>query len=387
MMKNRPALPGRAAYWLAALIVLGLGGVGIWALRAKEEQKRTDPPVAVRHQGERLVVPADSPLRRSLVVAAATRETVAAPFNLPAIVEADPAKLVKVLPPLAGRIVTLNKQLGDAVKAGDVLFSIDSADLAQATSDAAKAQAALTMARRNLDRQRELDRSEIAAKRDFEQAQSDYDQAASESERAKARLATLGAKGGAKAQVTGGGHILTVRSPINGRVVELNAATGGYWNDATASLMTVADLAHVFVTANAQEKDLGHVYVGQSATVKFDAYGEPLPGKVRYVGDILDADTRTTKVRMVFDNPDAKLKPGMFAQATFLSQPHEGIVIPMSAIVQSGFYTRAFVEVAPWQFEPRVIKLGAQMGDRMEVKSGLSAGDRVVVKEGVLLND
>jgi cobalt-zinc-cadmium efflux system membrane fusion protein len=386
MMKNRPALPGRAAYWLAALIVLGLGGAGIWALRAKEEKKQAEPPVAVRHQGERLVVPPDSPLRRTLVVAAATRETVAAPFNLPAIVEADPARLVKVLPPLAGRIVTLNKQLGDSVKAGDVLFSIDSADLAQAVSDAGKARAALTMARRNLDRQRELDKSEIAAKRDFEQAQSDYDQAASESERANARLAQLGAKGGGAAQVTGG-HILTVRSPISGRVVELNAATGGYWNDATASLMTVADLSHVFVTANAQEKDLGHVYVGQSATVRFDAYGEPQPGKVRYVGDILDADTRTTKVRMVFDNPDAKLKPGMFAQATFLAQPHEGIVIPMSAIVQSGFYTRAFVEVAPWQFEARVIKLGSQVGDRMEVKSGLSAGDRVVVKEGVLLND
>ncbi|WP_035881033.1 zinc efflux RND transporter periplasmic adaptor subunit ZneB [Cupriavidus metallidurans] len=385
-MKNKPAFPGRAVYWLAAAVILGLGGAGVWTMRAKADQKRADPPVALRHEGERLVVPAESPLRRTLAVAPATRETVAAPFNLPAMVEADPAKLVKVLPPLAGRIVSLNKQLGDEVKAGDVLFTIDSADLAQATSDAAKARAAMTMARRNLDRQRELDKSEIAAKRDFEQAQSDYDQAASESQRADARLAQLGAKSGGSAQA-GGGHILTVRSPINGRVVDLNAATGAYWNDTTASLMTVADLSHVFVTANAQEKDLGHVYVGQSATVKFDAYDDAQPGKVRYVGQILDADTRTTKVRMVFDNPDGRLRPGMFAQATFLSQPHEGIVVPMSAIVQSGFYTRAFVEVAPWQFEPRVIKLGAQIGDRMEVKSGLSAGDRVVVKEGVLLND
>jgi len=387
MMKNRPAFPGRAAYWLAALVVLGLGGAAIWALRANEEKKRADPPVAVRHEGERLVVPADSPLRRTLAVAAATRESVAAPFSLPAIVEADPAKLVKVLPPLAGRILSLNKQLGDEVKAGDVLFTIDSADLAQATSDAAKASAALALARRNLDRQRELDKSEIAAKRDFEQAQSEFDQAASESERAKARLALLGAKGGATAQVTGGGHILTVRSPISGSVVDLNAATGGYWNDTTAPLMTVADLSHVFVTASAQEKDLGHVYTGQTATIRFDAYGEPQPAKVRYVGAMLDADTRTTKVRMVLDNRDGRLKPGMFAQATFLSQPHEGVVVPMSAIIQSGFYTRTFVEVAPWKFEPRVIKLGAQLGERMEVTSGLAAGERVVVKEGVLLND
>lgn len=381
-MKQKPARTGRLAYWVAALVVIVLGGA-VWSLRAQYKPAPAEPPVAMRHEGDRLVVPADSPLRKTLKVDAASRETIAAPFNLPAVVEADPAKLVKVLTPLAGRIVSLNKQLGDEVKAGDVLFSIDSSDLAQATSDAAKARAALTMAQRNLDRQRELDKSEIAAKRDFEQAQSDYDQAASESARANARLAQLGARVGTQA----GGHVLTVRSPISGRVVDLTAATGGYWNDTSASLMTVADLSHVFVTASAQEKDLSHVYVGQTATVSFDAYAEPVSGKVRYVGAILDADTRTTKVRMVFDNPNGRFKPGMFAQATFLAQPHDGIVVPTSAIVQSGFYTRTFVEVAPWQFEARVIKVGAQIGDKIEVTTGLKAGERVVVKEGVLLND
>lgn len=386
-MKHKPVITRRNAYWLLGLAAVGVCGWGVWTLHAKDEQASKEVPVAVRHEGERLVVPANSPLRKTLAVAAAARETVSASFSLPAIVEADPAKLVKVLTPLAGRIISLNKQLGEEVKAGDVLLTIDSADLAQATSDAAKADAALRLARRNLDRQRELDQSEIAAKRDLEQAQSDYDQAASEAERARSRLAQLGARGGATAQVTGGGHLLIVRSPISGRVVDLTAAIGGYWNDTTAPIMTVADLSRVFVTANAQEKDLAHVYVGQSATVRFDAYAELQPAKVRFVSEILDPDTRTTKVRMMVDNREGRLKPGMFAQATFQSQPHDGIVVPMSAIVQSGFYTRAFIEVAPWQFEPRVVKLGAQIGDQMEVTSGLKAGERVVVKEGVMLND
>lgn len=372
----------RVAWWLVGLAAAGLGGAA-WTLHARDKPPAAEPPVAMRHEGDRLVVPADSPLRKTLLVAPAARETVAAPFHLPAVVEADPAKLVKVLTPLAGRIVSLDKQLGDAVKAGDVLFTIDSSDLAQATSDAAKARAALTMAQRNLDRQRELDKSEIAAKRDFEQAQSDYAQAASEAARADARLAQLGARGGTRA----GGHLLAVRSPIAGRVVDLGAATGGYWNDTSAPLMTVADLSRVFVTASAQEKDLAHLYVGQPVTVAFDAYAQPIDGTVKYIGEILDADTRTTKVRVLFDNADGRLKPGMFAQARFLARPHDGIVVPTSAIVQSGFYTRAFVEVAPWQFEPRVVKLGAEIGNRMEVTAGLNAGDRVVVKEGVLLND
>lgn len=378
-MKYKTARSWRPA--ILALAAIAVCGWGAWSLHARGSQIPEAPPAPLVHQGTRLVVPAGSPLRKTLAVATATQETVAAPFALPAVVEADPARLVKVLTPLAGRIVSLDKQLGDDVKAGDVLFTIDSADLAQANSDAGKARAALALSRRNLDRQRELDRSDIAAKRDLEQAQSDYDQAASEASRAEARLAQLGARGGTS------GHILAVRAPISGRVVELSAAVGGYWNDTTATLMTVADLSHVFVTANAQEKDLAHVYVGQPATVRFDAYAQTQDAKVRYVSEILDPDTRTTKVRMLFDNRDGRLKPGMFAQATFLAQPHPGIVVPLSAIVQSGFYTRAFVEVAPWQFEARVLKLGAPLGDRTEVVSGLNAGDRVVVKDGVLLND
>ncbi|HTD03020.1 efflux RND transporter periplasmic adaptor subunit, partial [Undibacterium sp.] len=138
----------------------------------------------------------------------------------------------------------------------------------------------------------------------------------------------------------------------------------------------------------AQEKDLAHVYVGQDATVTLDAYADQvLNTKVRYVGELLDADTRTVKVRMAFDNRDGRLKPGMFAAATFRERAHEGITVPATAVVQSGFYSRAFVEVAPWQFEPRVLKLGMQIEDRVEVLAGLKAGERVVVREGVLLND
>lgn len=377
--------------WIAVVLVglgtIGLSGRGMLGLHAKETYSPNEASAAVRREGERLIVPEKSPLRKSLVVAAMSEQTVTVPFSLPSVVEADPSKLVKMLSPLAGRIVKLNKQLGDEVKAGDVLFMIDSADLAQALSDASKAQSSMTLAKRNLERQRDLDKADIAAKRDLEQAQNDYEQAASEFARANGRLAQLGAKRSAAASHSLEGHTLTVRSPISGRVVDLNAATGGYWNDTNAALMTVADLSTVFVTASAQEKDLGQLYVGQSVDVIMDAYGEPQRTKVRYISEMLDPDTRTVKVRMMFDNRDGRLKPGMFAQATFLGRPHQGLMAPMTAVVQSGFYNRAFVEVAPWQFEARAVKLGAQIGDNVEVVAGVKAGERVVVREGVLLND
>ena len=379
MKKNalhKVILPG-----LLGLAAFGLTGWGLLGLQAREAPPEAATPVLV-HDGDALLIPEKSPLRRSLIVAPVEERSVAVPFTLPAVVEADPARLVKVMPPLAGRIVRLNKQLGDQVKAGDVLFTMDSPDFAQATADAAKARAALILAEHGLERQRELDKSDLAVRRDLEQAQSDFAQAASEAARADARLRQTGARAGATADGK-----LAVRSPIAGRVVDLAAAEGTYWNDATAPLMTVADLSRVFVSANAQEKDLARLYVGQQAGVKLDAYAEPMTGQVRYVGDLLDADTRTVKVRLPFENRDGRLKPGMFAEATLSSPPHRGILVPMAAVIQGGFSSHAFVQVGPWRFAPREVRLGAQIGQQVEVLAGLKAGDRIVVKDGVLLND
>ena len=138
-------------------------------------------------------VPDNSPLRKSLQIAIVSEKQIERPIVVPGIVEADPAKLIKVTPPVSGRIVQLHKHLGDTVAKGDALFVIDSADLALAYSEAAKAQTVLNQAKRNLDRQKDLSKAEISARKDLEQAESDYNQAASEVERTRTRLSLLGA--------------------------------------------------------------------------------------------------------------------------------------------------------------------------------------------------
>ncbi len=352
-----------------------------WGLLHAEETQSPAPQPALRREGTQLVVGPESPLRAALAVAAVAEERIDARFTLPAVVEADPARVVKVTTPAPGRIVTLDKRLGDVVKAGDVLFTIDAADLAQARADDAKARAALDLARSNLARQRTLAGADIAATRDLEQARGDYEQADSEAARTAARLAQLGARGAAP------GRALAVRSPIGGRVVELAAGAGGYWNDATAALMVVADTSRVDVTANAREQDLAHIYEGQRVAVRGAGFGDVTDARVATLGWALDPDTRTLKVRLPVANRDGRLRPGMFAQADFAERPRRGIMLPLAAVVQDGFASRAFVEVAPWRFEARALHLGTQVGERIEVTAGLRAGERVVVRNGVLLND
>jgi cobalt-zinc-cadmium efflux system membrane fusion protein len=374
MLRKHPtltvALTGAGA--LAAFLTLNL--------RAAPAESTRPTPSSV-HEGNAVVVPEGSPLRGALEVQELVAEQVSTPLVLPASVEPDPARWVKVLTPASGRIVHLYKQLGDSVNPGDVLFTVDAPDYGQATSDARKAQAALGLTRANAERVAHLGDEQIAATRDVEQARNDFEQARSEWVRAKTRLAQLGTG------ASGDGKLLAVRSPIRGRVVDLQAGTGGYWNDTTAPLMTVADLSSVMVTANAQEKDLGQLYVGQEVRVQLDALPQALTGRVQSVGELLDPETRTVKVRLRFDNPQGKLKPGMFARATFLGRPHAGLLLPMNAVVQGEFSSRAFVESSPWHFQERELVLGAQVADKIEVISGLKPSERVVVRNGVLLND
>jgi len=344
-----------------------------------------EPPAIIPliHKQERLIVPKDSPLRQLITTEPAKEQPVAATYILPAIVEADPAKMVRILTPALGRISHLNKKLGDPVAEGEVLFTIDSAEVAQAMSDYDRAQASVLFATQTLNRQTKLGASRIAAQKDTEQAENDYQQAISELARAKGRLLELGMPYLPKDKK----HILIVHSPITGNVIELNAAPGAYWNDTNAPLMTVADLSKVYVSASAQEKDLSRLYPGQIAKVKFDAYAQIFPATVQYISAILDPDSRTVQVKMQFDNPQGQLKPNMFARAAFSGPMHQRIVLPLTAVIQKGFDSIVFVEASPWEFEAHIVRLGEQNHSRVEVVSGLKAGERVVMTGGIALND
>ena len=366
----------------------GVGGVGSSA-DAKDG--------ATQRSGSTLTVPANSPLRLALQVAAVAESDVVRPITVPGVIEADASRLIRVVPPVSGRIERLYKRLGDAVHVGDVLFTLESADLASAISDAAKAQAALNLTNRNLARLQELVAAEIAARKDLEQAQSDQAQAMSEARRAQARLTQLGiaapttaitAATAASGSTPATGRVYTMKAALAGHVIEQTGAQGGFWNDTTAPVMTIADLSRVWLTASVQEKDLAAVFVGQDTQISLNAYpGEPLVGKVAYIAQVLDADTRTVKVRVALANPAGRLRPGMFASAVFSAAKHRAVTVPALALIQDGFNTRVFVEHAPWSFESRIVKTGAQIGAQVEIESGLKAGERIVVKDAVLLHD
>ena len=229
-----------------------------------------------------------------------------------------------------------------------------------------------------------LEKTSAISIKDREQAQSDYAQAVSELERADARLRAIGAPLDAKANT----RLLSVKSPISGSVISLQVAPGAYLNDATAAMMTIANLDTVWVTANVPEKDLSFVYPGQTVKVSVTSYpNRAFAGKVLFVSDVVEPDTRRNKVRIEFPNPDKALKPNMFATVTFVAPPVTQITVPNSALLMTNDTTSVFVEVENWAFERRNVEIAYQEGTATAVKSGLSPGDRIVVKGAVRLND
>jgi cobalt-zinc-cadmium efflux system membrane fusion protein len=339
-----------------------------------------DPPPALERRGVDVVLPEGSPLRERLSVAPVKTTPVRRELEAPASAEADPARITKISPPFAGRVVELAVHLGDAVKKGAPLFTFDSPDLAAAQSDFLKARSADAQAARALQRQRDLTEHGIGAQKELEQAETDREQARSELARATTRLQLLGIEPGEV------GRPLTVRAPFAGRVIELATAPGQHQNDPAAVLMVIADLSTLWVTAQVPEKDIRRVAVGDEAHVQFSAYpGERFEGCVQHVGDVLALETRTVKVRIQLPNHDHRLKPGMFARVTLQGRESPELLVPPAALVVRGDQSFLFVEKAPYTFERRAVEVGEPAAAGVSVLRGLSAGERVVVANTILL--
>ncbi|TAN03478.1 MAG: efflux RND transporter periplasmic adaptor subunit [Rhodanobacteraceae bacterium] len=362
--------------------MLACGSVALLGGCSHGTQAAAATPAFVR-KGALIEVPAASPLRQRIRVATVELHQAPHELDFPATVEADPAHVANVLPALVGRVVELHVDLGQRVRRGQLLAVIDSGDMAQAYADVAKARDALTLAQKTLIRTRGVERAGGAAGKDLEAAQSGVVQAETEYRRAQARLQALGGNPSAQAP-----RPIQVRAPIAGTITALSVSPGMFVNDPTASLMTIANIDRVWVTAQVPADELGLVQNGQAAEASVPAWpGRVFQGKVDSIGAVLDPDTHRNPVRIVIDNADHALKPNMYARASIAARQPAQVFVPQSALLMNNDSTTVFVEVAPWTFARRTVELGYEESTDARVLKGLKAGERVIVAGGVLLND
>jgi membrane fusion protein, heavy metal efflux system len=358
-------------------VVLALALTGIAACKRHESPQASaaEPPTSPGA----IVVPETSPLRGKIQTNVVAARPVRSTFLVPASIEADPGRLAKVVPPLVGQVRRLLVRQGELVTKGQPLLVLDAPDLVTARADVLRARTVLVQTEQALRRAQDLLEHSVAAKRDVEEAQAARDVAREDLKRAETRLRLLGIQ---SADVEAP---LVVRSPLNGQVLSLATAPGEFRNDPTTPLLVVADLSTLWVTANVPERDVSRVHAHDEASARVAAFpNHEFPGRVLFIENVLDPDTRTVKVRIQLNNPDALLKPGMFATVTFFGSPTSSIVVPTTALLISDG-TFVWVETAPWTFIKRPVQIASQDRDNAIVSAGLKPGERIVVRNGALL--
>ena len=181
-------------------------------------------------------------------------------------------------------------------------------------------------------------------------------------------------------------HDMAVDSPVSGYIIERNALPNAYVQPDT-KLYTIADLSTVWVYANVFQNDVGRLKPGDTAQVTVDAYpGRHFNGRIDQILPDVDPTTRTVRVRLVFRNPGVVLKPGMYVNVAISVPLGQQLVIPTSAVLQSGSQAIAFLDHGNGVLEPRVVEFGLQLDDSVMVLRGLKAGDRVVSSANFLVD-
>lgn len=178
---------------------------------------------------------------------------------------------------------------------------------------------------------------------------------------------------------------VALRSPVSGVVLTRNAQLGARVMPSD-TLYVVADLSSVWVLADVYEADLPSVRAGQMAQVTIAATGQTLNGHVTFVAPIVDDATRTAKVRIELPNPGGLLKPDMYANVTLQKQAGDVLVVPDSAVMQTGTRSIVFVQTSPGQFSPREVRTGAKTDGFYQIVSGVQAGETVVADANFLVD-
>jgi Cu(I)/Ag(I) efflux system membrane fusion protein len=179
---------------------------------------------------------------------------------------------------------------------------------------------------------------------------------------------------------------LLLNSPVAG-VVTKKDVVEGMKLDAGAMPYEIVDLSSVWVLADVYESEIRFIRENMAATLKLNAFpNREWKGKVVFIDPLLDAQTRTVKVRLTFPNATGELRPEMFGDVMLLGASHQGLRVPPDAVIDSGTEKLVFVALGEGKFQPRRVKLGDSDRSYVEVLSGLRLGERVVTRANFLID-
>jgi cobalt-zinc-cadmium efflux system membrane fusion protein len=352
---------------VSSLLAFGCGA-------GKSDQKaEAPPPTKVEAVQDRNVFEADRPDQFPLVVTEA--HVSSSQLRVTGTVNPDVARSVPVISIATGRVVDIAARLGDTVKKGQLLLKVQSADLSAAFSDYRKAVADGQLAQTQLERARLLYDKGAVSLNDLQVAEAAEVKAKVDIENTTERVRVLGGS------IDHPTAIVEIRAPISGVITDqqvTNAA--GVAGLGSPNPFTISDLSYVWILCDVYENDLNSVHLGEKAEIRLNAYPDKVfSGVISNIGQVLDPNQRTAKVRIEMRNPGL-MRTGMFVTATFHGRTRETrSMVPANAILHLHDQDWVYVPLEGKKFR-RVPVTGGEMlpGGMQELTKGVNVGQKVV---------
>ncbi|UCE42522.1 MAG: efflux RND transporter periplasmic adaptor subunit [Candidatus Aminicenantes bacterium] len=294
---------------------------------------------------------------------------------------AHPRRKAIVSYAFSARVSEIHIQLGDWAKIGQKLVTLQSEEVGSAKSEFYKAQADYELAKVNYERQKRLFDRGVGAQKDYLSSEAEYKVAGANLNAAEKKLHVMGFSEEQVKSISETHQIspvITLYAPISGKIIEHNAILGAMVDQET-EILTIMDPSVVCIHADIYERDIAKIRIGQGVEATVPAYpGETFEGKISFISDVLNEETRTITVRSEVRNRDYKLKPGMFADINiFLNHQSDALVIPLEAVLDEGDDQIVFLKI-DGKFIPRIIKIGIRNKGFVEVLAGIEEGAEVV---------
>ena len=282
--------------------------------------------------------------------------------------------------PLDGRIVAVHVKIGDRVRTGDPLITLDCPDAAEMRAQVETTRAALREARAALDRQERMLQSGVGVEKDKIAAETHLQEVQAELSRVEADAAFVG---------MGTGTAVVLRAPMTGTVIARKATVGLAVQKGADPIVEIGDPSAVWLIADVFERDLSRVHEGAHVAVALPSLENSLTGHVASIGTVVATGLRTAPVRVALDGSVPQLHPGMYGTAQI--QAFDGdLTIPTQAVlIKDGKESVVYVQKDSLTFERRLVTVAQHVGDgsRVQITSGLAPGDKVVVKGALLLDN
>lgn len=348
------------------------------------------PDETVAEQQDPNVVELTPILQSQAKIAAVGKAEIREVLRVPGSIQVDDQRVARIGASVTGRITDINAMLGQDVRQGEVLATLNSTELAQNQLLYIKAAQQIALQTKAVERARLLLEADVIGAAELQRREAELSAAQADLYTAKEQLQVLGMSEKAIAQIARSGQIRSysnVDARLSGTVISRKVNLGQVVQPAE-ELFIVADLSRVWAVAEVPEQQVELVQEGEDVEIEIPALSNrKFTGKLIFVGDVVNPLTRTVTVRTDLENSDEAIKPDMLVSMLVQSKLTQQLAVPRPAVVRENDCDYVYVEIGPNKFRLREVELGTEYREMAVVVSGLDEGEKIIVDGAFHVNN